>query len=148
MEDQRQDERLLTQVDEQTAVQEFDRFCRAARLKMDRIRDENSRRDLEGDRQYFIEEVMDGRITVDEEGWPTIHTDHDHPKLKAIKFDRRPKGSAWTAMDRVKKDKEMAKIYAAMAAACGLTGKELENLDAVDLESVQTVFMLFLGNRA
>jgi hypothetical protein len=148
MNESNQNERQLIQVDEETAKAEFDRFCRAARRKMDRIRDENSRRDLEADRQYFIEEVMDGRITVDEEGFPTIHTDHEHPKLAKVRFDRRPRGSAWTAMDRVKKDKEMGKIYAAMAAACGLTGKELEKLDAVDLESVQTVFMLFLGNRA
>lgn len=148
MTESNQSERVLIQVDEETAKAEFDRFCRAARLRMDRVRDENSRRDLEADRQYFIEEVMDGRITVDEEGWPTIHTDHENAKLSKIKFSRRPKGSAWTAMDRVKKDKEMSKIYAAMGAACGCSGKELEALDAVDLESVQTVFMLFLGNRA
>lgn len=138
----------MVSIDVETAEGEFDRFATAARLKLDRVRNENSRRDLEEDRQYFIEEVVDGRITVDDNGWPSIHTDHDNEKLKKITFSRRPKGSAWTAMDRVKKDKEMSKIYAAMGAACGLTGKELENLDAVDLESVQTVFMLFLGNRA
>ena len=132
-------------VSNEVAEQDFQRFADMARLKLDRVRNENERRDLGEDRQYFIEEVMDGRIVVDENGYPTVLTESE--ELPEVKFTRRPRVTGLRAMDKCKKENENGKMIAMMADTLGIAPAKFNTLDTVDFENVSLVFGLFLGNR-
>lgn len=135
----------MSQVDRETAISEFERFASCARLKLDRVRDGNTQRDLNQDRDFFIEEVMEGRILVDDEGWVTVRTESE--TLPEVKFTKRPKVTGLRAMDKCKANNDNAKMLAMMADTLGISSALLNTLDMVDFENIGLVFGLFLGNR-
>ena len=133
-------------ISQAVAEEEFERFCKAARLKMDRVRDQLSQKDIKADKQYFIEELMEGRITVDSDGWPTVHTENE--ALPEIVFNKRPTGKSLMAMDKKKSGQDAAKMFAIVGAYLGINPPRLMDLDDVDWVNVECVYSLFRGNRA
>jgi hypothetical protein len=127
------------------AEADFDRICKVARLKWDRKRDLLVQKDLNLDRDYIIEEIMDGRITVNDMGWPTVITESE--TLPVVKFQRRPTGKDMLAMDRYKEGQDANKYMAIIAQYLGIAKSILEQLDGVDLEIVQAIHGIFLANR-
>jgi hypothetical protein len=140
------DETTKTGIPREVAEADFERICRAARLKWDRVRDLNTKKDLEQEKQYIIEEIMEGRITVDQEGWPTVITESE--QLPQVKFKRRPIGRDWMAMDRFKEGQDVKKMFAVMAGYLGINSALLEDLEEADLDNVQALHGIFLGNRS
>jgi hypothetical protein len=131
-------------VDQETAEAEFERFASFARIKMDRMRNTNTRRDLDEARQQFIEEVMDGRITVDEAGVATVHTDSDD--IPDVRFGRSVTAMNLAAADKRKENEDVAKMNAMMGAATGIAPGRIAKLEAPDWFNVALVFGLFLAN--
>jgi hypothetical protein len=137
----------MSKVDRETAQQDFDRFVRFARLKLDRVRNENDRRDIESDTQYFIEEIMDGRISVDDEGHVIVYTESENENLKEIHITTRPKVSILRAMDKAHRDQGNAKWIAAIGEHVGIAPSVINKLDMVDWQNLEMVCGFFLANR-
>ena len=132
-------------VSKEIAEADFERFAARARLRLDRINDSDTRRDVANEREQFIEEVMDGRIVVDEEGWPTVYTESEI--LPELKFTNRPKVTALRAMDKAKPGNENAKMLAMMADTLRIPSAKFNSLDLIDFQNVSLVFSFFLGDR-
>lgn len=134
----------MSKIEKSVAEQEFDRFARFARIKLTRSRNANTQRDLEEDRQSFIDLVMDGIVQVDEDGLPTVITECEH--LQEIKFTKRPTVLALRAMDKAKESQQNGKMILAMADTLGIATAMFNKLDYVDFDNVSLVFSLFLAN--
>lgn len=134
-----------TVVTKEIAEADFARICKVARLKWNRKRDLLVQKDLNLDRDYIIEEIMDGRITVNDMGWPTVVTENDN--LPLVKFERRPIGKDMLAMDRYKEGQDANKYTAVMSQYLGIAKSILEQLDSADLDNVQAIHGIFLANR-
>jgi len=93
-------------------------------------------------KEAIIEDIMDGVVTIDDAGKPTIHT--PHPELPTITFKFCPTFLVARSMDNQKKDAEVAKGAGMIAEAAGVTVANLYNLELRDMEVVQRVFTLFL----
>lgn len=130
-------------ISREIAEADFDRFCDMARLDFDRPRNTSERRDLDDDRASFIYFVEKGRITVDEEGYPTVHTDSE--ELPAVRFGKRPRVTSLRAMDKVKKNNDNGKMIAMMADTLMIPSAKFNTLEYADFEIVSLVFSLFLG---
>jgi hypothetical protein len=136
---------MENQVDRESAEQEFERFATAARIKMTGFRNEKDQKDLDDNRNQFVEYVIDGTITVDDSGFPSVHVESDD--LKVVKFPRRPKGIDRCAMDKVAEKELNGKLYSWVASATGVASAKLKQLDEADWSKVWTVFQLFLDQR-
>ena len=135
-------EEFKTTIPEEVAKADFERFAKFARLKVDRKRNKNDRADVDEMKEAMIEDIMDGVVTIDDAGKPTIHT--PHPELPTITFKFCPTFLVARSMDNQKKDAEVAKGAGMIAEAAGVTVANLYNLELRDMEVVQRVFTLFL----
>jgi hypothetical protein len=130
-----------TGMNRELAEMEFERFCGAARINLQRYKKDSDLEDFNDHKDLFIEGVMDGRITVDEEGWPTVHTECED--LKEVRFPRRPKGFDRCAMDKLPADSIHARSFTWIASVVGKSYKLLQALEEHDLTMVECVFNLF-----
>lgn len=130
-------------INREVAEADFQRFADMARLDLDRPRNSNERRDIEDDKEQFVYFVMKGRITVDDEGYPTVKTDSE--ELPEVRFGRRPRVTSLRAMDKCKKNNENGKMLAMVADTLGIAPAKLNTLEYADFEVVSLVFSLFLG---
>lgn len=133
---------LETNVSREVAEAEFERFAEAARLDLGKPRNENDRRSVADDRELFVYQVMRGRISVDEDGWPTVHTDSE--ALPVVRFSSRPRVTNYRAMDKVKATNEIGKMLAMIADVTGVPTALLNGLEQADFENVSLTFGLFL----
>lgn len=129
-------------VDKATADDDFKRFTDAARIKMDRNRNTNDQKDLEGDRQRFIEEIMAGHIVVDDAGLVTVMTDNEH--LPEVKFPRRVNARALAAADRRKPNEKWGQTIQQLSAVTGKSPGLIDGLDTCDFMNLLLVFGFFL----
>lgn len=129
-------------ISKEMAEEEFDRFAQAARLDMEKPREQADRTDVFSSRELFIYHIQRGNITIDEEGWPTVHTQNE--ELPEIKFRCRPKVTALRVMDKYKSTDESAKMLAMLGATLGISPVKLNALDYADYEIAGLVFSMFL----
>lgn len=130
-------------ITKELAEADFQRFADMARLDLERPRNSNDRRDLDEDKEQFIYFVTKGRVTVDDDGYPTVHTESE--ELPAVRFGRRPRVTALRAMDKCKRNNENGKMLAMMADVLGIAPAKMNALEYADFEVVSLVFSLFLG---
>jgi len=133
---------MENQISREVAESDFDRFAKFARLKMDRVRNLNEKTDVEELRAFVVDEIVDGRITVDDGGRVTIRT--ESAETPEVKFVHRPFGTIIKAMDMQKTGQDGAKQLAAIAETCGISKAKLEALEYRDLANVQVIFSMFL----
>jgi hypothetical protein len=152
-------EESMNTVTREIAEEDFGRICKAARVKWelyrtrtgkadadgDRDRTRTGKADADGDRESIVDAIMDGEITVDADGWPTVHTEHDSDKLKDIKIFRRPIRGDKLAMDRTKEGQNIQAQDSIMGKFLGLAAKELQALEETDYSRVESLWLLFLG---
>ena len=132
-----------TKVSQEVAEHEFERFAETARLDMDKPRNANDRGELNENRELFIYYVTKGQITVDDDGYATVHTQCE--TLSEVKFDGRPKVRSRRAIDRVKNTSQVAQQLALIADTVGIPVASFNKLDEVDMEVVELVYSLFRG---
>jgi len=135
-------EEFKTTIPEEVAKVDFERFAKFARLKVERKRNKNDRADVDEMRDAMIEDIMDGVVTIDDAGKPTIHT--PDPELPTITFKFRPTFLVARSMDSQKKDADVAKNVGMIAEAVCVAPARLYALEFRDMEVVQRVFTLFL----
>lgn len=128
-----------TLVADVVAEAEFDRFADSCRLdrKM-RYMDENDARDFTAYRGLIVDAIMEGRVTIGDDGLPTQHT-LDGKELKWT----RPTGQAYLAMDRKKKDASIAKACAAIGTVLKVPSKVIGDLDVEDFNLTMAIFSVF-----
>ena len=134
---------METKVTKEVAEQEFERFAATARLDMDKPRNDNDRLAIDESRELFIYYVMKGLITVDDDGYATVHT--ECVDLPEVKFSNRPKVMHRRAVDRVKNTSQASQGMAVIADVVGKPTALLNKLDDVDYQVVELVYLLFLG---
>lgn len=126
------------------AEQDFERMLRAARCKWDRYCSVYGR-DGELDKETIIDAILDGRIAVNDEGFPTLTTEHEAPELKEIKVRRRGLRGDWLAMDRVKDGNDVAKQDAVVGKFLGLAPSLLSRLEDTDYSILFSLWTIFRG---
>jgi hypothetical protein len=126
-------------VDKETAENEFDRWTRAMRIKMDRVRNTNDRSDLEEDKALIVELIMEGTATVDEEGRLVYHSEDG----KHLTFYR-SKGEQIAEIDKVKKTDQVKQGYALAGAITRTSAKTIAGLYTNEIPEVTTIASLFL----
>ena len=130
-------------ISKEMAQQELERFLLKARIKKDAPRSQEMEEKFLNNCDNFIYEVMRGGITVDEEGWPAVHTESDF--LSQITWSRRPNGTDRCAS--LDKNQGVSAQYAWVGSVTGKPPGALRKLDDADWEVVWLVHELFLGNR-
>lgn len=130
-------------VAEEVAVEEFNRFAEAMYLDIDpKGMDDDDKKGLERAKHTFVRAVMDGSLTVNEQGVPVFT-----PRigdLKALTFNE-PKGSAFIAMDGKKAGHDVAKLYASLAELTGANPSTFARMAERDLKVCRSIFTLFFG---
>lgn len=135
---------MENQISREIAEQDFDRILRAARIKWE-IYSMMAGRDGDVDRAIIIDAIMDGRITVNDDGFPTVYTESENEKLKEIKIFRRSTRGEKLAMDRVKDGHNIAKQDAVLAKFLGLAPAMLQLLEDRDYNLIDCLWTIFLG---
>lgn len=121
---------------------EFLRFAECGRIRLNGVRSEDDEKRFSINKERFIEEVMHGRIVVDDEGWPTVNLGDEYEFLKTVKWNKRPNGVDKCVMDR-HMDKQVTGMYAWAASTTGVATGVLKKLDDVDFEVILAVQELF-----
>ena len=93
-------------VNEEVAQAEFERILKAARVKWWKLGKVAGKADTEALKIEIVDAIMDGRVTVNDQGFPTIHTDNKNEKLQSISILCRPIRAHKLAADRVNSDFE------------------------------------------
>lgn len=129
-------------VDQETALNEFNRFVDAMDLDIDESRmDEEDRKSLDNVRSLFVRNVMSGHLVVDDKGQP-VYTPRSGGD--PITFYE-PNGAALLAMDQKKKGHDVAKTYAVLAAITQLDVPRFSKMPMRDLKVCNAIMSLFLG---
>lgn len=126
------------------AEEEFGRILKAARVKWERYAKAQGR-DAELDKEFIIEAIIDGKVIVNDEGFPTVITESDNEKLKEIKIPRRPVRGDMLAADRVSSGHDLAKQDAVIGKLVGLAPALLQLLEEGDYRVLTTLWLIFLG---
>lgn len=135
------------EISEEFAQSEFDRMLKAARVKWDKYQMYAGSRDAENERDLVVDNIMDGNITIDDNGFPTLHTPHPHEKLANIRIFRRPISADKLVMDKEKEGHYIAKERAAMSKFLNINPSLIGQLEEVDETVLKTLWNIFLGYR-
>lgn len=130
------------QIDRNVAESDFEMILKAARCKWN-IYCMIEGNDAEKDKELIIDAIMDRRVTVNDQGFPTLHTEEENEKLQKI-FMRRMKDSDLLAMDRVKDGHNHGKTNAAIGKWVGLAPAMIGLLDRKDKVLLETLWCIFL----
>ena len=128
-------------VDRETASIEFERWAKAMRVNVElEGLDENDRRDIAQDRSIFERAIMDGSLVINDEGLAVFT-----PEGGDSVTWRKPKGSAFVAMDKKKKSQDFGKIFASMSDITGTSPVTFSKMDVADVKICMAIFTLFLA---
>jgi hypothetical protein len=133
-------------ISEELAQAEFERILKAARVKWDLYKAVQGARDAESVRMIIVDAIMDGRVVVDAEGFPTVRTSSD--TVQEIKVFRRGVRGDWLMVDRVKEGHNVQAQDAVMAAFLKKSPAELQLLETSDYSLVESLWWIFLGYRS
>ena len=131
-------------VTEERANKDFALMLKAARVKWE-IYSQFQGRDGELDKLIIIDAIMDGRVTINEEGFPTVYPETENERLKEIKLMRRSTRGEKLAMDRVKEGHDVAKQDAVLGKYLGIAPKLLGVLEDRDYNLINCLWTIFLG---
>ena len=131
----------MIKVDAETARAELERFLELADTDT-APPDAKARDDFAQLSHVVVRAIMQGRITVDERGLPTVHprTEGHHP----VVF-KEPTGATLVATDSKGADRDVAKTFAAMSDQTGTPIKHFSMMHGKDVTLCTAVFSLFLG---
>lgn len=129
-------------ISKEIAMEEFDRFAKTGRLRVNGVRSEEDEKKFNLNKARFIEEVMFGKIIVDDDGWPTVDLGNQYEFINTVKWSRRPNGNDLCVFDR-HMNKQVSGKYAWVSSTTGVSPGVLRKLDDVDFEVIQAVQELF-----
>ena len=126
-------------IDKETAENEFDRWTKAMKIKMNRFRNTNDKSDLEEDKALVVELIMDGTVTLDDERRMVYHSEEG----KQFTFYR-PKGQQLAEIDKVKETDKVKQSYALAGAITRTSAKSISELYTSEVIEMGTIASLFL----
>ena len=132
-------------ISEEVAMDDFNRMLRAARVKWDLYKQVSGQRDAENERAVIVDAIMDGRVIIDDNGFPTVRVELD--SVKEIKITRRGCRGDWLMIDRVKEGHNSAAQNAVMGKFLGVAPAVIELLEGQDFTLIQALWWIFLGYR-
>ena len=127
----------MEKVSKEIAEKELERIAKAARKKVEYIDTE--------DKEMIIDDIIDGWITVNEDGFPCVITENED--LPEVNFKRRPCGFDWKVFDKYGEGKNVTKMNAMMGSVLGIAPALIEKLEEPDFQRVKRVFSVFLAGR-
>lgn len=129
----------------EVAEAEFDRFAEAMDLDVDTDKlDAEDKTAFEKQKERLIKATMAGHLVYNEDGEPVYTPHHRKTKHKEpITFHERS-GASMMAMDRTKKNHDMAKTYAIMADITGLHSHTFASMFGVDVKTCEAIFALLM----
>lgn len=125
----------------EVAIEEFSRIFRAARTTWEKYKRRNPE-EAEFDKEDILEAIENGTITVDDNGFPTLHFDAEFDSVKELKFKRRIIGKDISAASR-SKDESRA-LYFATGQYFGVSPAEIESLETGDISLLNAIWSIFL----
>lgn len=128
-------------VTQEIAEKEFEDILKAARLKWDRYLKKNGDSAIE-DKEEIVNAIMDGEISVNENGFPTVHTHSDDDKMKELKFHRRLLGRDLRTLGKSLSDEQ--KFFEVAGRYFGVAAAEIEALEMGDIALIQMLWIMFL----
>lgn len=129
-----------TMIDRETAENEFERWVDAMKIKIDRSgMDENDRRDIAEDREQIVSLIMEGRIEINDNDLLVFQPEEG----RAVTFYR-PRGGDLVVMDKKKKNADLGKINASMAAVTRTSEPTFAKMFSSDYQICQVIWSLFL----
>lgn len=126
------------------AEAEFQRFLDCMRLNFTTEGlDAEDRTQVELHKKRFVNAVMDGRLVVDQKGIPT-YTPRDSADKDPITFPQ-PKGGDFMQADLHKKNHDITKGMAIMAAATHQPLERYRDMEWSDFRVCQAISGLYMG---
>jgi hypothetical protein len=148
MEDFEQGNDTGVSMSREVAEDNFDLMCKAARIKWDRYRETNGKKDADEVREKLVYAIEDGEITISSDGWPTVHGYTQSGKQKDVKITHRPFGAERLMSDRVPEGKDVAKMYAVIGKFTGVSPADIASLEETDLRRVESLSQRLSGMAA
>lgn len=131
-------------VAKEVALVEFDRFADCMDLDVDTSKlDVEDKVAFEDQKGRIVKAIMCGSLTINGSGEPEF-TPQRSKDAKPIKFPE-PTGSALMAMDKRKKNEDMAKFFATMGDMTGEHPSTFAKMKMADLKVCMAIAILFLG---
>jgi hypothetical protein len=136
--------RPRTKLGKDVAESDLLRFMASMRLviSMDGM-DAEDRTQLELSKRRIINAIVDGRLVIDQDGVP-IYTPRDSEDKSQIRFPR-PKGADFMQADLIKKNHDITKSFAIMAASTHESVARYAAMESTDLFVCQSIVGLYMG---
>ena len=136
------EEKTRPPVAKEVAEEEFERFLEAMDLDFNEDEmDQEDKQEFTKNKGRFIKAVERGRLVVNEKGEPVYSpTDGSDP----ITFHE-PTGAHFLSSDRKKKNHDVAKMYAVIAATVGDGEARVLALPERDQKVIRAIAILFLA---
>jgi len=129
----------MEKVTREIAVEDFERFKDAMRLRLDREgMDENERKDVREDIEILTLEIMAGRAIVNEND-QVVYYPEDCDPLTFIK----PKGGNVAVIDKKKDSQKVGQAYALIGAFTGVAPSKIGAMDWADIDICMSIVSLF-----
>lgn len=128
-------------VDQETAEGEFDRFIELNEIDADEsTMDDEDLPFYKKQRRRMVRAIMDGSLTIDEDGCPEYTPQHrDTRNTNPLKFRPRS-GASLMASDAKKQSHQVAKSYAIMGDMTQQDPKRFANMAGRDIKICETIF--------
>jgi hypothetical protein len=126
------------------AESELRRFMTSMRLVISmKGMDAEDRTQLDLSKRRIINAILDGRLVIDQGGIP-IYTPRDSEDKTPIRFPR-PKGADFMEADLIKKNHDVTKSFAIMAASSHESIERYGAMESTDLFVCQSIVGLYMG---
>lgn len=130
-------------VSEDVALESFEAYCNFHKIDIDTTAMDQE--DLKGFtrlRRIVILAICTGALVLDKD--EAIYTCQMTPGVDSVTM-RAPDGAAMMAMDRKKKDQDVAKMFGCMAQMCRIPEQTFSKMHNTDLKVLTALVTLFLG---
>lgn len=105
--------------------------------------DAEDRTQLDLNKRRIINAILDGRLVIDQDGIP-IYTPRDSENKEPIRFPR-PKGGDFMQSDLIKKNHDVTKAVAIMAASTRESIERYREMESTDFFVCQAIVGLYMG---
>ena len=127
------------------ALDEFDRWLEAMDIDDDPegMTDDDIRA-FENQKRKLVEAIRRGALVINEDGLAVYTPQNEKSKNQdPLTFNERT-GASVMAMDRHKKNHDVAKTYAIMAGMCGVHQKVFAGMVGIDAKICEAIFALLM----
>jgi len=127
------------------AEAEFNRFTEKMDLDVNTEgMSADDKRDFTLQKDRLVRCIMEGSLTIDEDGQPTYTPQRAGGDVNAITFYE-PTGASYIAMDRKKVGEDMGKLFATMADITQTSSGLFSKMKNADLKVCMSITTLFLA---